>query len=1858
MITRSSNNPLCSSRKRGLPPAPGLGPLSAIVAALFCAHTVLGQPVALSISAIGDQVSNQNFSVTVTAVDGGGTPTAVVANTTVSLTRESGTGALVGGGNRTITAGTTSTTYTTARWTTAGAGKSVRATATAGDLLAPAVSNLFTVTPGTPYKLVFSVQPASSIAGVNLTPTVAVQDYYNNVVDTDPPRNITLDFQVNPTGATLNGTVTVATSGGLAPWTAGEAMNITKTGTGFRLLASHDGAALAGPSQTVQSNLFNITPAAHHHLAFSTEPANTMAGEDLLPAVRIRDIYDNDCTAAPVRSIQLSIITNPGGATLNGTTSKNTASGVATWAAGDSLDITVPAVGYQLRATNVTAPLLAGGDTVDSAAFDISHNVADHMEFTTQPVDTAAGAALVPVVTIQDVYNNTCTTDNRNITLGFAANPGGALLNGTVTLLSVNGVASWTGAELMNVTVAANGYQLQASHDGAVFATSDTVDSNAFNITGGAAHHLGFTTHPANPTAAGANLLPAVTIQDEYDNTVTGDDRTITLTFAVNPGGAVLNGTVLKATVGGVATWGAGDGLNIAVAANGYQLQASHNGAAFAGSDTVNCNAFNITAATAHHLVFSTDPVSSLAGQALLPSVTIQDTYNNTVTGDDRTITLVLMNAGGAALLGTTSLATANGVAQWTGGQAMNITKPGTNYYLRASHSGAAFGGSDTVDSADFDVTHNVPHHLAFTAQPANTVAGQNLLPEVTIRDAYDNTCDTDNRTITLTISTNPGGAALNGTAALLSVNGVATWTAVQTLNIATAATGYILRATGSGAFSGSDNVDSNAFNITADPVLSSFTVVPSANPVIVNNPIALTITARDIYGNPIPNYVTLQTVNLTSTTAGDGTNIDWDNGPASLTDHLDGTADLAVGTTFDADGEITLDITNRQAESITVTANDPVTPATGTSAAMEWDPWFPLLLHITPPGIPIAGVPFDVDIYVTDQFENLTNVTQDCDIELRLSAGTGVLGGTIDGTITTGTNSTTISGVTYNVAESNVVLVIDRLSGDFLVAGTSDPITVAGAAPVALEIAAIANQTAGTPFSVTVRALDGLGNQSDVTADTDISLQLLLGSGVLAGTTTGTITAGTSSVTINGVELSTSQIGAVIRASRTSGDVLADGDSNAFLVSPGAPSRLSLDLIGNQAANVAFIVTAQVLDDYDNIVGMTTDTDVTVSLATGTGTLGGTVSRTIATGDNSIVFSVTYDTAEGGVSLQVDRTSGNALASGTSNVFTVNASPPVRLEFEPISSATAGSAFSVTVLAVDLAGNEGSVAGNTTIEISVNSGNNSLGGTTTGIITTGNGRVTISGLYYNYAETISLKATSIAGDTLAEGTSDQFSVSAGPAQYLRFAQQPTTSDIGTRIHVAVEVTDNIGNRKSFLNDVTLSLVSPSGCGTEIEGVTTVSGFSGLASFSVIIPEPCDGYRFAASAPGLTGATSNPFTVIAGTDLSGNSVSLLIGAAETTLSLSYAVSGLSSVEPFMISWGLERDTTNADPIDEILGSAVASDTAYLTPGNHTIMLGDIRPQLNGRFQYGDRVAVQIDSDNVIVETNENNNIDTTTPTVNLVNELLKLRPRGDDPTAEVTYVVNSPANVPSFTIRIGLDSDGDGGIDTALVDGTPEETDLTPGVHAVSVSLLSAFDSTPIASGEAVSLVAQLNPEQEWPESTPLDDNLQSATMNYPVDLTLSRLEHTRAPKERIFSVKMVYELSDMPVSENFTIAFYATTDNNDSISDDDIRIEQHTITRAADKTHGPHEKEFRVSVPITVLPGADFVLKARLDETDVVDEVDETNNVMAMPRYTPSTRRLCGLIGSAPLALTVLGLAGMRLTTLNRPRRRTSQAN
>jgi len=82
--------------------------------------------------------------------------------------------------------------------------------------------------------------------------------------------------------------------------------------------------------------------------------------------------------------------------------------------------------------------------------------------------------------------------------------------------------------------------------------------------------------------------------------------------------------------------------------------------------------------------------------------------------------------------------------------------------------------------------------------------------------------------------------------------------------------------------------------------------------------------------------------------------------------------------------------------------------------------------------------------------------------------------------------------------------------------------------------------------FNVTVQAQTSGNAAANVIANTNISISVNTGTGNLGGTSTGTILAGTNSITINNVTYSTAETGVVLTASRTSGDVLSDGNSSA----------------------------------------------------------------------------------------------------------------------------------------------------------------------------------------------------------------------------------------------------------------------------------------------------------------------------------------------------------------------------------------------------------------------------------------------------------------------------------------------------------------------------------------------------------------------------------------------------------------------------------------------------------------------------------------------------------------------------------------
>src|SRR5437588_535727 len=111
-----------------------------------------------------------------------------------------------------------------------------------------------------------------------------------------------------------------------------------------------------------------------------------------------------------------------------------------------------------------------------------------------------------------------------------------------------------------------------------------------------------------------------------------------------------------------------------------------------------------------------------------------------------------------------------------------------------------------------------------------------------------------------------------------------------------------------------------------------------------------------------------------------------------------------------------------------------------------------------------------------------------------------------------------------------------------------------------------------------------------------------------------------------------------------------------------------------------------------------------------------------------------------------------------------------------------------------------------------------------------------------------------------------QVTCAAPPATQLVFTVQPSNAAAGGAISPSVQVTarDASGNvSTSFTGAITIALGSSPSGGT-LSGTKTVSAVNGVATFSnLIITKAGTGYRLAATASGLTGATSSSFSVSA-----------------------------------------------------------------------------------------------------------------------------------------------------------------------------------------------------------------------------------------------------------------------------------------------------------------------------------------------------------------------------------------------------------
>ena len=148
-------------------------------------------------------------------------------------------------------------------------------------------------------------------------------------------------------------------------------------------------------------------------------------------------------------------------------------------------------------------------------------------------------------VAVEDPFGNTVATDSSTVTLTLGSRTfasGGS----TVTVAAVNGIATFS-----NLAIDAAGSYTMTASDGALA----VVTSSNFAVTPAAATALAFTQQPSD-TTAGAMVVPPVTVavEDQFGNTITADNSTITLTLG---SGTFASGsdTVTATAASGVATF-------------------------------------------------------------------------------------------------------------------------------------------------------------------------------------------------------------------------------------------------------------------------------------------------------------------------------------------------------------------------------------------------------------------------------------------------------------------------------------------------------------------------------------------------------------------------------------------------------------------------------------------------------------------------------------------------------------------------------------------------------------------------------------------------------------------------------------------------------------------------------------------------------------------------------------------------------------------------------------------------------------------------------------------------------------------------------------------------------------------------------------------------------------------------------------------------------------------------------------------------------------------------------------------------------------------------------------------------------
>jgi alpha-tubulin suppressor-like RCC1 family protein len=237
---------------------------------------------------------------------------------------------------------------------------------------------------------------------------------------------------------------------------------------------------------------------------------------------------------------------------------------VFAWSSSDTSVVTVNARGVVTATGNGVARILATVAGVSGTAAVTVRQLVTGFRFAVQPVGAVAGEAMAPAVAVEfrDAGGSPVADAVAPVKLALGTNPGGATLNGTTTVTTVGGVATFGDLWLDK---AASGYTLIASTS-----NFDPDTSTAFAVYPGVPV-LAFLTQPGKAEGRVPFDPPIqVSARDRFGNPIIGAG--VVMTLSTNPTGELLAGNLLEFPVDGVATF---LDLSLSLPGDGFVLEAS-----------------------------------------------------------------------------------------------------------------------------------------------------------------------------------------------------------------------------------------------------------------------------------------------------------------------------------------------------------------------------------------------------------------------------------------------------------------------------------------------------------------------------------------------------------------------------------------------------------------------------------------------------------------------------------------------------------------------------------------------------------------------------------------------------------------------------------------------------------------------------------------------------------------------------------------------------------------------------------------------------------------------------------------------------------------------------------------------------------------------------------------------------------------------------------------------------------------------------------------------------------------------------------------------------------------------------------